>query len=85
MSKPRTALFKGREDDEPMAPQIIQFGAFLFDAKKSKMKERVISNTTPLGAKFIFQGINWCKQEVKKQENKTRMFHVGSVQVVVPI
>ena len=60
ISKTRTAFFQGREDDEHMASQIIQFGSFLFDAKKSNMKEGVLSNTATLGAKLIFQGINLC-------------------------
>ena len=81
IAKPRTALFQGREDDEPMARQVIQFGSFLFDAKINKMKEGILANTTRFGTKFIFQGINLCKQE-KKQE---MVFHVGSIQVMVPI
>ena len=32
MSKPRTALFQGGEDDEPMAPQIITIGEATNDA-----------------------------------------------------
>ena len=75
--KSRTALFQGREDDEPMARQVIQFGSFLFDAKINKMKEGILANTTRFGTKFIFQGINLCKQEM--------VFHVGSIQVMVPI
>jgi len=81
MAKPRTALFQGRKDDEPMAHQVIQFGSFLFDTKKNKIKEGILASTTRFGTKFIFQGINLCKQE-KKQE---MVFHVGSIQVMVPI
>jgi hypothetical protein len=80
MPKPRTALFQGREDDEPMARQVIQFGSFLFDAKKNKIKDGILANTTRFGTKFIFHRIHLCKQE-KKQE---RVFHVGSIQVMVP-
>jgi len=64
-----------------MSHQVIQFGSFLFDVKKNKMKEGILTNTTRFGTKFIIQGINLSKQE-KKQE---RVFHVGSIQVMVPI
>ena len=41
--KLRTALFLGNEDVEPMAPQIIQLGSFLFDAKKNQVEGRYAS------------------------------------------
>ena len=68
MPKPRTALFQGGEDDEHIAPQIIQLGSFIFDANKTiMMKEGVLANTATLETKLIFQGNNLHKGE-KKQE-----------------
>jgi hypothetical protein len=58
------------KDDEPKAHQIIQFGSFLFDAKKSKMKDAALSIVAHLAAKLIFEGDNFLmKTEKKKQGN----------------
>ena len=68
MPKPRTALLQGGEDDEHIAPQIIQLGSFIFDANKIiMMKEGVLANTATLETKLIFQGNNLHKGE-KNQE-----------------
>ena len=67
--KPRTALFQGGEDDEPMAPQFIRagddpyyltmkFGALSFDVKGRYMKKNMPS-------KYVFIGAN-IREEVKK-------------------
>jgi hypothetical protein len=40
--------------DEPMAPQIMLFGSFLFDAKKSKLKKRVSSQCFSLKDQTYF-------------------------------
>jgi hypothetical protein len=34
--KPRTALFQGGEDDEPMAPHNVKIGEFCIDVKQGK-------------------------------------------------
>ena len=53
--KPRTALFQEGEDDEHIAPQIIQLGSFIFDANKNIiMKEGVLANTATMETKLIF-------------------------------
>jgi hypothetical protein len=63
MPKPRTALFQGREDDEHIAPQIIQLGSFIFDANKTiMMKEGALANTATLETKLIFGGNNLHKE-----------------------
>ncbi|RLN21703.1 hypothetical protein C2845_PM07G10890 [Panicum miliaceum] len=70
MPKPRTALLQGGEDDEHLAPQIIQLGSFIFDANKTiMMKEGVLANTATLETKLIFRGNNLHEGE-KKQETQ---------------
>jgi hypothetical protein len=69
-----------REIDEHIAPKIIRFGSFLFDAKKSKMKEGALDNTTSFETKFIFQGINLRKKDSKKTE---KYIYIGSMIVDV--
>ena len=72
MPKPRTALFQGEENDEHIAPQIIQLGSFKFDANKTIiMKEGVLANTATMETKLIFQGNNLHnKIEEKKEPGK---------------
>ena len=77
--KPRTALFQGGEDDEPMAPQTIQFGSFIFDMKKNNMKEGVLSNTATWGTNLIFKGSNLLKQKMKLK----RIIIIGTMHVEV--
>ena len=73
--KPRTALFQEGEDDEHIAPQIIQLGSFIFDANKNIiMKEGVLANTATMETKLIFQGNNLHnKIEEKKEPGKEAM------------
>ena len=63
MAKPRTALFQGREDDEAMARQVIQFGLFSFDAKQNVMKARNIDFTATMPNSIIFRGANLSKEK----------------------
>jgi hypothetical protein len=46
MPKPRTALFQGRDDDEPMACQYIQYGLFSFDVKQNKVTKETKLDAT---------------------------------------
>ena len=75
MPKPRTALFQEGEDDEHIAPQIIQLGSFIFDANKNIiMKEGVLANTATMETKHIFQGNNLHNMiEEKKEPGKEAM------------
>jgi hypothetical protein len=57
------------EDDEPKAHQIIQFGSFLFDAKKSKMKDAALSIVAHLPAKLIFEGDNFLMKTEKRSRD----------------
>jgi hypothetical protein len=67
MPKPRTALFQGRDDDEPMARQYIQFGSFSFDVKQNKMTKEIKLDATLELACNIFVGNN-----LRKKYEKTR-------------
>jgi hypothetical protein len=51
-SKPRTALFREKENDEPMAPQVNISGD--------------ISSTAMMSTKLIFHGVNLRKQYEKQ-------------------
>ena len=73
--KPRTAWFQGGENDEPMAPQIIQLGSYLFDVQKNNIKG-VHSSTEINSSKLIFIGANLHKSVEKK---KRRCIHIGSI------
>jgi hypothetical protein len=81
VSKPRTALLQGGEDDEPMAPQIIQFGSFLFNAKKSKLKKEFLANVSSSKTKLIFQGNNLCKEENNQNNKSSKYIFNGTMQV----
>ena len=95
ISKPRTALFQGREDDEPMAPQDvadksnvlsnIAAGNYL---KSSDVKfgalflnEKYIANME----KFIVAGsspISFTSATVKKEENiSSKYIYIGTMRV----
>ena len=79
MSKPRTALFKGGEDDELMVhqnilagissgnnlkdPLFIKLGAFSFGVKQNLMKEGSLAGTATLSDKIIFNGDNLHKEQ----------------------
>ncbi|KAJ1268301.1 hypothetical protein BS78_07G124500 [Paspalum vaginatum] len=78
VSKPRTALFQGGEDDEFMAPQInspesfcagLQFGVFSLDEKYTKSKE-LFSNAF-IQSKRIFIGANYCQKKGDQKYEKT--------------
>jgi hypothetical protein len=79
--KPKTALFQGREDDEPMAPQIIKFGSFLFSAKKSKSKREILANVSASKTKLIFQGNNFCKEDKNQGNKSSKYIFIGTMQV----
>ena len=81
--KPRAALFKEGEDDEPMASQNIPvenscpvsnmvtgllFGAFFYDEKYIK-KAKEIFAPGGLSSMIIFKGATFKKKEDKSQEN----------------
>jgi len=80
MSKPRTALLKGGEDDEPMAPQIVtdydhDKKCFLSDNADGKF------TTSGLSSKIIFRGAILCMKEEKKM---TRNYiQIGSMHVEI--
>lgn len=77
-----TSLCSGyREDDEPMAPQIIQFGSFLFNAKKSKLKKEFLANVSSSKTKLIFQGNNLCKEENNQNNKSSKYIFNGTMQV----
>ena len=77
--KPRTALFKGGEDDELMVhqnilagissgnnlkdPLFIKLGAFSFGVKQNLMKEGSLAGTATLSDKIIFNGDNLHKEQ----------------------
>jgi hypothetical protein len=63
MPKPRMALFQGRDDDEPMARQVIQLGSFSFDAKQNVMKARNIDFIATMPTSIIFHGANLSKEK----------------------
>jgi hypothetical protein len=63
-----TTSFQGTEDDEPKAHQIIQFGSFLFDAKKSKTKDAALSTIAHLLVKLIFEGDDFLMKTEKEAE-----------------
>jgi len=79
MPKPRTALFKGGEDDELMVhqnilagissgnnlkdPLFIKLGAFSFGVKQNLMKEGSLAGTATLSDKIIFNGDNLHKEQ----------------------
>ena len=66
--KPRTALFQGGEDDEHIAPQIIQLGSFIFDENKTiMMKEGVLANTATLETSLFFKGIICTREKRSKK------------------
>jgi hypothetical protein len=90
-SKPRTALFQGREDDEPMAPQNkfmensspisnmvigLKFGAINFDEKYSKNMDKF--TTIGLSSNIMFGGATFMKVENIKPRN---YIYIGSIQV----
>ena len=94
MPKPRTALFRGGEDDEPMARQIssvgnsssisnmetgIKFGAILFDEKYGKNMEKFTS--AGLSSNILFRGVNCHKKREEKKERK--YIFIGAMQVYV--
>jgi len=70
MLKPRTALFQGREDDDPMARQVNQFGSFSFDVKQNMMKAGNIDFTTTMPTLIIFCGANLSKEKELYQFKK---------------
>jgi len=57
-----------REIDEHIAPKIIRFGSFLFDAKKSKMKDAALSIVAHLLVKLIFEGDDFLMKTEKEAE-----------------
>jgi len=61
-----TTLFQGAEDDEPKAHQILQFGSFLFDAKKSKMKNATLSIVASYGNQANVEGDNFLMKTEKR-------------------
>ena len=68
MPKPRTALLQGGEDDEHIAPQIIQLGSFIFDENKTiMMKEGVLANTATLETSLFFKGIICTREKRSKK------------------
>jgi len=68
ISKPRTAFFKGEEDDEPMVHQNISAGISL-----DPYKELIISS-----------GINLLKKFEEKQERKLNTVQPGSMLLTEP-
>jgi hypothetical protein len=82
MSKPRTALFQEKENDETMAPQVnipgdlsanntkypcfIKLGAFSFDISQNMKKEGNLYSTAILSTRLIFQRVNLHKQYEKQ-------------------
>ena len=94
MPKPRTALFQGGEDDEPMARQIssvgnsssisnmeigLKFGAILFDEKYGKNMEKFTS--AGLSSNILFRGVNCHNKEEEKKKRK--YIYIGAMQVNV--
>ena len=92
MPKPRTALFQGGEDDEPMARQIssvgnsssisnmeigLKFGDILFDEKYDKNMEKFTS--AGLSSNILFRGVNCHKKEEEKKKRK--YIYIGAMQV----
>ena len=65
----------------PMAPQIIQFGSFLFDPKKSKLKKEFLANVSASKTKLIFQGNNFCKEENNQNSKSSKYIFIGTMQV----
>jgi hypothetical protein len=87
ISKPRTALFKEGEDDEPMAPQNIsteipnmviglKFGAIIFDEKYSKNMDKF--TVVGLSSNIIIGGATFMKGENMKSR---KYIYVGSMKV----
>ena len=80
ISKPRTALLQGREDDEPMAPLIssahnnikdlnIRFGSLIFKVEQRNMEEGVLGSAGNMPVKLTFSGANVGKNKVMKHES----------------
>ena len=65
----------------PMAPQIIQFGSFLFNAKKIKLKKEFLANVSASKTKLIFQGNNFCKEENNQNSKSSKYIFIGTMQV----
>ena len=84
-SKPRTALFQGGEDDEPMVHQNIKLGAFNFGVKHNIMKEGNLACTATMPDKIIFNRAKLHKEqelfEFKKPPDQRGYIHVGCMRV----
>ena len=83
--KPRTALFQGGEDDEPMVHQNIKLGAFNFGVKHNIMKEGNLACTATMPDKIIFNRAKLHKEqelfEFKKPPDQRGYIHVGCMRV----
>jgi len=83
--KPRTALFQGGEDDEPMVHQNIKLGAFNFGVKHNIMKEGNLDCTATMPDKIIFNRAKLHKEqelfEFKKPPDQRGYIHVGCMRV----
>ena len=80
-SKPRTALFQGGEDDEPMVHQNINLGAFTVCVEHNIMKEGIF-NLDGLSSSLIFKGAEFFRKEEK--EKAREYVNIGSMHVEIP-
>ena len=80
-SKPRTALFQGGEDDEPMVHQNINLGAFTVCVEHNIMKEGIF-NLGGLSSSLIFNGVEFFRKEEK--EKAREYVNIGSMHVEIP-
>ena len=80
-SKPRTALFQGGEDDEPMVHQNINLSAFTVCVEHNIMKEGIF-NLDGLSSSLIFKGAEFFRKEEK--EKAREYVNIGSMHVEIP-
>ena len=96
MPKPRTALFQGREDDEPMAPQDVADKSNVLSniaasnyLKSSDVKfgalflnEKYIANMEKFTVAGLSSPISFTSATVKKEENiSSKYIYIGTMRV----